>query len=228
MAKTTTKVKATTEPIVMALTFKQKLANKIADAQVEQDKKQEIAMNKLLDNDNFIEIQRTVNAKEEELASLTETISQLNSITPYIAMDGRKFSINVFPIAIFGTGHAQIIGMIAGSRGAFIDEKMMEYAAISGITTLELTEAQAALGSPAYYKDGKINDAVPGDFGTLKMLLEGIYLKLDMHEFKADDITRAKYDLYYSVAEAKTLKQLTEHDALQDLEAGAEDFVLED
>ena len=61
MARTTTKVKETeneTAVTTMGLTFKQKLANKIAEAQQEAHEAKQVALEKLLDNSKFIESQR--------------------------------------------------------------------------------------------------------------------------------------------------------------------------
>ena len=206
--------------------FKTKLDAKIAAAQAKTEKTNEKALDKLLDNDAFIEAQRTVNAKEAEIEKLNEVLIQLNAIAPYVARDGRKFRINVFPINIFGTGLGEVMGVVQGSRGAFVAEKMLEYSAISGISMLELTEAQTALGSPAYYKDGKVNDAIPGNFTALSALLQGIFIKLGLSEFRADQVTEDKYNLWFAIAEAKANKQLIETQELSKLEADAEDFVL--
>lgn len=211
----------------MNTNFNKKLQAKIAAAQLKADKTQEKAMDKLLENENFIESQRTVSAKEKELTRLNEITMQLNSMAPYVARDGRKFSVNVFPLNIFGTGIGEIMGIIAGSRGAFVAEKMLEYSAISGIGTLELQEAQQALGSPAYYKDGKVFDAIPGDFGKLSYLLQGIFIRLGMSEFQVSDVTKDKHNLYFALAEGKANKQLVESQDLQKLEKDAKDFVLE-
>jgi hypothetical protein len=151
------------------------------------------------------------------------------NITPYVAKDGRKFNINVFPIAVpFGVGLGHVLGIIAGSRAAFTDDKRMEFSAITGITTLELLEAQEALGNPAYYKDGAVYEANYGDYAKLLSLLEGIFLKLDLTEFKASDLTKEKYDLWYAINDAKATRQLAEHEELQLLEDGAKDFIIEE
>ena len=228
MAKTTTKAKTVeTAETTIGLTFKQKLAIKIEEAQATAHKAKQVALDKLLDNDAFVETQRSINAKEIELRQLTETMEMLNNMKPFVTNDGRKFGVNVFPIAVFGTGLAQVLGIISGSRGAFVDEKLLEYSAITGISTLELQEGQMALGSPAYYKDGKVFDEIKGDYTSLKSVLQGVFIKMDIHEFNETDLTRAKYDLYFAIAEAKANKQLLEHDKLQDLEENSEDFVME-
>lgn len=209
-------------------TFNEKLTKAVEKAQAKAEKNQEKAMDKLLENENFVEVQRSIIAKEKELEKLNEIVHQLNSIKPYIAKDGRKFSVNVFPIAVFGTGAAQVLGIVAGSRGAFIDEKLLEYSAITGISSIELQEALVAMGSPAYYKDGEVCQAVVGDYNKLVEILEGIYLKLGLHEFKVSDITKDKFDLWYATAEARAIRQLNEHMELQKLHAGSGDFVLEE
>lgn len=208
--------------------FQKALDEKVQEAQKANEKSQEKAMEKLLDNSSFIETQRAVAAKEAELKELNEIIFQLNAIAPFVANDGRKFGINVFPIAVFGIGLGSVMGILAGSRAAFVDEKMMEYSAITGISMLELHEAQSAIGSPAYFKDGKVNDAVPGDYTRLKAILEGVFLKLGLSEFTAKQITKDKFDLYFATAEVRANKQFAESEELGKLEANAKDFVLED
>ena len=208
--------------------FNEKLAKKIAVAQEKANKANEKAVEKLLDNESFIEAQRAVAAKEEEVKKLNEIITQLNSISPFVANDGRKFGINVFPIPVFGIGLGSVMGIIAGSRNAFTDDKMLEYSAITGISMLELIEARDAMGNPSYFANGKINDATPGDYSKLSSLLEGIFVKLGLSEFKASDITRDKYDLWFAVGDAKAHRQAKEHDTLQELEEGTQDFCIED
>ena len=209
-------------------TFKTKLAKRVAEAQAATTKANDKALEKLLDNDAFIEAQRIVTAKQAELEQLTEMTAMLNSITPFVANDGRKFSVNVFPINVFGTGLGNVMGIIQGSRSAFIDDKMMEFSAITGISMLELHQAQDAMGSPAFYKDGKVQDAISGNYTALKSVLEGVFIKLELSEFKPDDVTEDKFNLWFAIAENKANKQLHEHAELQKLEDNAEDFVLAD
>ena len=207
-------------------TFKNKLADRVKEAQAAKNKSNEKALEKLLDNDAFIEAQRIVTAKEAELSQLSEMMMQLNSITPFMANDGRKFSINVFPINIFGTGVGAVMGIIQGSRSAFIDDKMMEFSAITGISMLELHQAQEAMGSTAFYKDGKVTDAISGNFTMLTDVLKGIFIKLELSEFKASDITRDRFNLWFATAENKANKMLQEHADLQHLEEDAKDFTI--
>jgi len=208
-------------------TFNEKLQAKIDEAQLETDIADEQAKERLLDNTEFIEAQRTVNAKGIELKALNDIVLQLNTIPAYVTKDGRKFNVNVFPINIFGTGLGAVMGIINGSRSVFADEKMLEFSLVSGISTLEIQEAQIAMGSPAYFKDGKVNDAIPGDYDKLKSLLDGIFVKLDLNEFKADSVTKDRFNLWFATSEAKANKQLVEHEKLKDLEKDATDFVLE-
>ncbi len=210
------------------MNFTEKLNKKIEQAQKAADKAAEKAIEKLLENKSFIEAQRQISAKQGELNKLNDIVFQLNSIKPYVAKDGRRFNINVFPINVFGTGLGSVIGIINGSRNAFVDEKALEYSAVSGISTLELIEANTALGNPSYFKDGKVNDATNGDYSGLKDILTGILIKLGLNEINIKDFTRAKYDLYFSIAEAKALRQEKEHDDLQTLSKNSSDFILED
>ena len=208
-------------------TFKTKLAAKVKEAQKATEKAHNKALEKLLDNSAFVEAQRIVTAKEVELSKLNTIVTQLNEIAPFVANDGRKFSINVFPVNVYGTGLGIVMGIIQGSRSAFVDEKMMEYSAITGISTLELQEAQLAMGSPAFYKDGKVNNAIDGNYGKLKSVLQGIFIKLELSEFKAESITEDKFDLWFALAETRATKQFNEHVELQSLEAEASDFTLD-
>ncbi len=211
----------------MAKTFKEKLEEKIKEAQKEVIKKQDKALDKLLENDSFIEVQRVVLAKEGELNQLNEIIMQLNSIEPFITNDGRRFSVNVFPISALGIGIGQVAGIITGSRAAFTEDVRMQFCAITGLTSIELYESVEAFGQPAYYKDGKVFDEIKGNFAKLSELMEGIFLRIGLHEYKASDFSQDKYDLYFSISEAKAYRLLTEHDDLQKLEETTQDFVLE-
>lgn len=207
--------------------FTEKLSQKIEEAQEKVAKVQEKALEKLLDNDKFIEVQREIIAKENEISNLHTTIIQLNSITPFITNDGRKFSVRVYPIAAFGTGLGQVLGIINGSKSAFVDEKLMEYAAISGVSQLELVEAALAMGNPTYYANGIVNDATPGNYTKLVLLLDSIFIKLGLHEFKAKDFTKSKYDLWFAKSEISAMKKFTESEKLQDMEEEITDFTLE-
>jgi uncharacterized coiled-coil protein SlyX len=208
--------------------FNEMLKARIQEAEKKHAEQEQKAIESLLENEAFIEAQRSIMRKEQELQKLNTIITQLNSITPFVAKDGRKFSVIVFPIPVFGTGGAQIMGIIQGSRSAFIDEKALEYSAICGITQLELVEAREAMGSPAYFRDGRVIEAIPGDFNKLSVLLEGIYLKMGLREFKASDITKEKYDLWFALGEAKALRQEAEHKELKLMEKESCDFILED
>ncbi len=208
-------------------TFSKKLQIKINEAQIETDKINGEALDRLLENVPFVEAQRTVNAKEKELKMLNAMVTQLNAIPAYVSKDGRKFNVNVFAINIFGTGLGQVMGIINGTKSVFVDEKILEFSLITGISMLELQEALIAMGSPAYFKDGKVQDATPGNYAHLKALLDGIFVKLGLAEFKSNDITRDRFNLWFATSEAKANRQLVEHEKLKELEAEATDFVLE-
>ena len=209
-------------------TFNKKLEAKINEAQLEANKANEEALERLLNNTAFIEAQRSVSAKESELKSLNNTIVQLNSIPSYVTKDGRKFNVNVFAVNIFGTGLGAVMGIINGSRSVFVDEKMLEFSIVTGISILELQEAQVAMGSPSYFKDGKVHEATQGDYPKLKALLDGIFVKLGLAEFTSEDITEDRFNLWFATSEAKANRQLIEHEKLKDLEKDATDFILED
>ncbi len=235
MAKTakakTVEVTSTVPATALTLagnTFQDRLEIKIEAAQAAKELEQDKALDNLLENDAFVEAQRGIIAKEGELQKLNDVITQLNFITPFKANDGRKFNVNVYPIAQFGVGLGQVMGIIAGSRSAFVDETRVQFTAITGLTSIELYEAVDALGSPSYFKDGKVNDAVDGDFGKLESLLPGIFMRLGLNEYVATDISRDKFNLYFAAAEAKALRLLKEHDELTKLEEKSTDFVLED
>jgi hypothetical protein len=208
--------------------FNEALKERIAKAQEQHKQQMQKSFEALLDNEEFVETQRSIQAKEHELTMLNSIITQLNSITPFIAKDGRKFSVNVFPIPVFGPGHGHVLGIIAGSRSAFIDEKMLEYSAITGLTQLELIEAREALGSPAYFSNGEVVEAIPGDFHKLSNLLKGIYLKLGLSEFKPEEVTEEKWKLWFQLAENRAMRAKQEHEDLKKLQASAGDFLIEE
>jgi len=225
MAKTTIETNPTTP---VKATFADRLQAKIEAAQTAAALRQDEALEGLLDNENFVEAQRAVLAKEQELNELNDKITQLNHIDPFKTNDGRKFGVNVYPINQFGVGLGQVMGIITGSRSAFVDETRLQFLAITGLTSIELYEAVDAIGSPAYFKDGKVHEAIEGDFQALEALLPGIFIRLGLHEYTAASISKAKFDLYFASAEAKALRQLKENDDLQKLDAATSDFILED
>ena len=209
------------------INFKEELNKRIEEAQKAREEAKNQALMGLLDNSDFLEKQRHIVAVQDDLNKLGIIMSQLNTIEPFVAKDGRKFKVNVFPISIFGPGYGQVMGILVGSRSAFIDEKMLEYSAITGISPVEFYEAQEAIGSPAYYANGEVHEATYGDFGKLQRLLPGIFLKLGLNELEPGGITKDKYDLWFSTSEAKALRQLNEYKKMQEVSQEMTEFTLD-
>ena len=192
----------------MTQSFKEKLQAKIQEAQAQSDELYTKDLEALLDNPNFIEAQRKIEAKSSELRRLNAIINQLNSIQPFVANDGSKYSITVYPISFFGKGLGEILGIIASSRSAFTDDLMLQYQAITGIDMIELAEAESALGRPAYcQKDGTVVEAVPGDLSRLRDILLSIAIKLDMKTIEFNQLTKDRFDLWYVRAELAANKK---------------------
>ena len=192
----------------MTTTFKEKLQAKIQEAQVQSDELYAKDLEALLDNPNFIEAQRKIEAKSSELRQLNSIINQLNSIQPFVANDGTKYSITVYQISFFGKGLGEILGIIAASRSAFTDDLMLQYSAITGIDMVELSEAETALGRPTYYqKDGTVVEAVPGDLQRLRDILLSIAIKLGMKTIDFSQLTKDRFDLWYAKAELAANKK---------------------
>lgn len=190
------------------MTFQQKLEAQIAKAQAEQEILYAESLERLLDNPAFIETQRQIAAKATELRRLSATIAQLNAIQPFVANDGTKYGVTVYPTNFFGHGLGEILGIVASSRSAFTDDLMLQYSAITGINPVELAEAEAALGRPAYcQKDGTVVEAVPGNLAKLKEILRSICIKLDIKTINLDELTQDKYDLWFTRSELAANKK---------------------
>jgi len=110
----------------------------------------------LLENDNFLTVQARIMALSEEVTKLDGMIHQLNTaITPFVAKDGSKYTVRVFPVNQFGIGLDKLIGIVAGSASAFTEEMAMQYEAIVGVPFIELQLTNAVLGTVDYVnKDG--------------------------------------------------------------------------
>jgi len=132
--------------------FEAKVAQKVAERRA----KQEEASMALLDNEQFMNTQARISALSSEVQKLDTIIHQLNTgITPFIAKDGSKYTVRVFPVSSFGMGLDKLIGIIAGSASAFTDEMALQYEAIVGIPFTELQIANQVLGTVDYVnKDG--------------------------------------------------------------------------
>ena len=127
------------------MTFEQQLKEAVEKAQLTHDEQHMESIAGLLSNPAFIDAQRSITAKDAELTKLNTIINQLNQIKPFVSKDGTKYAIKCFPASFFGTGLAQVIGIISASRGAFTDELALQYTAITGISMIELMEANDAL-----------------------------------------------------------------------------------
>lgn len=192
--------------------FQKALDAKIAAAEAARNEAHQVSIMQLLDNDQFIEAQRQLTAKQRELRQLNTTISQLNAIPAFIANDGSRYKVTVYPISFFGHGLGEVLGIIASSSSAFTDDLILQYSAITGISEIELSEAKQALGVTAYCtKDGIVVPAVEGNFAKLKHLLTSIALRLDIREFNLQDLTIDRYNLWFTRTELAAVKKADDY-----------------
>ena len=208
------------------MTFEQQLNEAVAQAQVANEAKHLESISALLTNGAFIDAQRSIAAKDNELRQLNTIIKQLNQIKPFISKDGTKYAIKCFPASFFGTGLAQIVGIISASRGAFTDELALQYSAITGISMIELLEAREALGSPMYLNQ-EPEDFKLWNIAKLHPLLASIMLKMGIKEFSPNMITEDKMHLWFTLSERKVLKEKEEFKATKAIDASS-DFTIED
>ena len=210
------------------MTFEQQLNEAVAQAQVAHEAKHLESISALLTNGAFIDAQRSIAAKDNELRQLNTIIKQLNQIKPFISKDGTKYAIKCFPASFFGTGLAQVIGIISASRGAFTDELALQYSAITGISMIELMEANDALGSPVYMaKDGTVSEPLSYNLPKLRQLLASIMLKMGIKEFSPESITEDRMNLWFTKAELAVAKKHEEFKATKAIDASS-DFTIED
>ena len=173
----------------------------------ERRKLQENMQMALIDNSDFMDAQTRILGLAKEVAKLDTIITQLNTgITPFVAKDGSKYSVRVFPIQQFGIGLDKLMGIIAGSASAFTDDMAMQYEAIAGVPFIELQIANDTLGTVDYVnKDGiyvegsrtEQKNELPGtgiehlkavqkweqkNAKDLKILIESIAMKLGLYE----------------------------------------------
>ena len=126
------------------------------EARVAQARQEKLAKYKqdtmaLLDNKDFMNAQVKSANLADERVKLDTIITQLNTaITAFIAKDGTKYSVRVFPVSQFGIGLDRLVGIIAGSASAFTDEMALEYEAIVGVPFVELQLANQVLGTVDY------------------------------------------------------------------------------
>ena len=210
------------------MNFQEQLKERITIAQLAVKVKHNEAMAELLDNECFIETQRSLSAKGTEVAKLDSIIAQLNAITPFKANSGDKFSVRVFPINGFETGLDRILGTIVGSRSAFVDDLSSQFQAITSVNMIEWALADKALGAPSYFdkKTSTVTEAIPGNIETLNAFLVSIAIKLDIQELPTT-INQAQIDLWFMKSEvrAKTAKVEIDKVALID---NSGEFTIED
>ena len=178
------------------MNFEKALSAKIAEAQAKAQLQTNASLEKLLENDSFIEAQRYIAASNAEVSTLDTIINQLNAIPAYQAKSGDKFNVKAFAISDFSTGLDRILGIINGARSAFVDELALNYSAITGISMLELELARTALGQPAYFSKGQIFDEVRGDVSALNEYLRSISIKLKIFELPTK-VTQEAVDLWF-------------------------------
>ena len=210
------------------MTFEQQLKIAVDNAQEAHEAKHMESISALLTNPAFIDAQRSITAKDAELTKLNAIINQLNQIKPFVSKDGTKYAIKCFPASFFGTGLAQVIGIISASRGAFTDELALQYSAITGISMIELMEANDALGSPVYMaKDGTVSEPLSYNLPKLRQLLASIMLKMGIKEFSPESITEDRMNLWFTKAELAVAKKHEEFKATKAIDASS-DFTIED
>ena len=164
------------------------------EARVAEARAQKLANRKeanlaLLDNEKFLATQVKLADTADEVGRLDIMLMQLNTgITPFIAKDGSKYSVRVFPVSQFGIGLDKLIGIIANSSSAFTDEMAIQYEAIVGVPFTELQIANQVLGSVDY------------------MSKEGIYVEGSRTTEKAEHRALAEEDLTSSLAGLKAEK----------------------
>lgn len=192
--------------------FQEALNIAIAKAEAARNEAHQVSIMQLLDNTQFIEAQRQLTAKQRELRQLNTTISQLNSIPAFVANDGSRYKVTVYPISFFGHGLGEVLGIIASSSSAFTDDLILQYSAITNISEIELSEAKQALGVTAYCtKDGIVVPAIEGNFEKLRHLLASIALRLDIREFNLQDLTVDRYNLWFTRSELAAIKKADDY-----------------
>ena len=119
-------------------------------------KQEQEASMALINNEAFLNVQANISIEIARKDKLDTIIHQLNNgITPFIAKDGTKYSVRVFPISSFGRDLGRLMGIITGSSSAFTDEMALQYEAIVGVSFTELQITTEVLGTEDYInKDG--------------------------------------------------------------------------
>ena len=208
--------------------LQQAIAAKIAAKQ----KAQNEVLDTLANNEAYVAVQADVAVMASDIQKLDTVIAQLNTgITPFIAKDGSKYSVRVFPVAAFGPVLGKVVGIIQGSSSAFTDEMAMEYETIlgHGISHIELSMASEAVGKASYLnKDGIIVDAQYGDSELAYNLIVSIANKLELlslSELSHIDVEN-KIVAWHRAARSKANKVLKEQQLAAQLDT--DEFTLED
>jgi len=234
--------------------FEKAVAERVTKRRAEQQQ----ASMALLDNEQFMDTQAHIAALSNEVQKLDNIIHQLNTgITPFVAKDGSKYSVRVFPVSQFGMGLDKLIGIIQGSASAFTDEMALQYEAIVGVPFTELQIANEVLGTVDYvnrdgiYVEGsrtahkqEIHDSANSDeplaglkavkqweadnIKQLHMLIQSIAVKLGLYEIIPTEEKLAEaIQRWEQAAKRRAQKQLEEIEKSHQLTESSE-FTLED
>lgn len=188
------------------MTYTDKLEAKLAEVAASKAKATSDAQDALLDNDQFMQLQLSIANRAKAQAKCAELLTQVNSIKPFIANDGRKFSVNAYAIGIFGPAIAELVGIIGGSRSAFTDDMEAQYQAITNLKPIELKLASEALGQPAYFKDGVLHEAIEPNYDAIYPLMQSITAQLGILDVLP---SKAKFDALVSKWHSAALRSAT-------------------
>jgi len=203
------------------------IEEKVKEAQLAKAVELEVRVQKLLSDKLFIESQRKLTSMRTEINYLKIAMATLNKLPPFITSDGRKFNLNVFSVPFFGLGLGELIGIIVGSRGAFTDDLQLQYESIIGVPFIELQQAVVALGSPAYYKDGVVYEAIEGNYYELVEILKSLALKLEIYDSPIE-LSKEKYELWFAKEQLKANRKLAEFNKASKLLDTDSKFTIED
>ena len=203
------------------------IEEKVKEAQLAKAVELEVRVQKLLSDKLFIESQRKLTSMRTEINYLKIAMATLNKLPPFITSDGRKFNLNVFSVPFFGLGLGELIGIIVGSRGAFTDDLQLQYESIIGVPFIELQQAVVALGSPAYYKDGVVYEAIEGNYYELVEILKSLALKLEIYDSPIE-LSKEKYELWFAKEQLKANRKLVEFNKASKLLDTDSKFTIED
>lgn len=161
----------------------------------------------MAENDTYIDYVLDLEDEEAVVSKLQTVIDKLNSLETIIATDGTKYSINCFalPEHIFNAALARLLAIIKITPAMFTDERKTAYTAITGISHLAMSNAEKALGSPAYYNKGIKTDATDYDISKLNLAIAHICITM---KIPVMSVTQAQLDKWYTNEELKALTKL--------------------